>query len=130
MRKLLILFPALVLAACLPQKKVPTGAEDFATYCAACHGEDGRGTGPVASTLEGRPADLTRLSGKDGFPMTRVMSKIWGYTRDKDGAMMPQFAPLLDGEQMVLFDSGDDIDTPTPLRLVQLAEYVKSLQVK
>ena len=40
---------------------------------------------------------------------------------------MPEFASLLDG-QLVPFDGGDGIETPTPLRLVQLAEYVKGLQ--
>jgi hypothetical protein len=29
----------------------------------------------------------------------------------------------------VLFDSGDGIATPTPVRLVQLGQYVQSLQV-
>jgi hypothetical protein len=29
-----------------------------------------------------------------------------------------------------LFDGGDGIATPTPIRLVQLSEYVQSLQVK
>ena len=31
---------------------------------------------------------------------------------------------------MVLFDSGDGIATPTPLRLVQLGEYVRDMQAK
>lgn len=122
-----------VLAACLPlAKKVPTGAEDFATYCAACHGDAGKGDGPMADTLDKRPADLTRISAKNRgtFPMARVMSKIWGYARTPDGVVMPQFAPLLEGEKMVLFDSGDGIQTPTPLRLVQLGEYVRDMQTK
>ena len=43
------------------------------------------------------------------------------------GVVMPAFAPLLDTD-LVLFDGGDGIATPTPLRLVQLGEYVKTLQ--
>jgi len=35
-----------------------TGRDSFDRYCAACHGVDGRGTGPVASALRTRPADL------------------------------------------------------------------------
>lgn len=119
------------LVACLPLKpRVPTGSEDFATYCAACHGDAGKGDGALADTLDNRPADLTGLAAAEGgtFPMTRVMSKIWGYTQGPDGELMPQFAPLLEGENMVLFDGGDGISTPTPLRLVQLAEHVKTLQ--
>ena len=40
---------------------------------------------------------------------------------------MPQFRPLLQGE-LVPYDGGDGIATPTPVRLVQIAEYRKSLQ--
>lgn len=121
----------LALAACKPgDLPSPSGAEDFATYCAACHGRDGRGGGEVADTMDKPPADLTQLAAANGgsFPMTRVMSKIWGYAKAPDGTVMPQFAPLLEGDRMVLFDSGDGIDTPTPLRLVQLAQHLQSLQ--
>jgi len=125
---------AALLAACLPAAgpgaaPTPTGAEDFATYCVTCHGPGGRGDGPQAEELSVRPADLTTLSARNGgtFPMTRVMAKIWGYT-GRDGEVMPQFAPLLDSGNLVLFDGGDGILTPTPLRLVQLGQYVQSLQ--
>ena len=40
---------------------------------------------------------------------------------------MPSFAPLLDGD-LVGYDGGDGIASPTPVRLVQVAEYLKSLQ--
>lgn len=46
------------------------------------------------------------------------------------GLVRSECAPygwLLDSET-VLFDGGDGIATPTPLRLVQLAEYVRGLQ--
>lgn len=123
-----------LLAACLPigtASKAPagqTGAEDFASYCAGCHGATGKGNGEAAAGLPERPADLTTIAARNGgtFPMTRVMAHIWGYAQE-DGRVMPRFAPLLDGE-MVLFDGGDGIATPTPVRLVQLGEYVKSLQ--
>ena len=129
--RLVLLASLLPLAACQPgDMPTPSGAEDFATYCAACHGRDGKGAGSVADTMDKPPADLTQLAAaNDGsFPMTRVMSKIWGYAKAPDGTVMPQFAPLLDQDQIVLFDSGDGIATPTPLRLVQLAEYLKTIQ--
>lgn len=107
---------------------VPSGAEDFVAFCAACHGLTGVGDGEVASTLPKKPANLTRISARNGgaFPMAKVMTKIWGYAR-KDGVVMPSFAPLLDGA-IVPFDSGDGIATPTPLRLVQLAGYLREIQ--
>ena len=122
------------LAACLPGGKtgtagaIPTGAEDFQSYCATCHGSGGRGNGEAAASLAKAPANLTTIAARNGgtFPMTRVMAHIWGYAQE-DGRVMPKFAPLLDGN-LVLFDSGDGIATPTPIRLVQLGQYVQSLQ--
>lgn len=120
---------ALGLAGCVPPEETPTGAEDFAIFCAGCHGAGGRGDGPAAAGLAKKPADLTRLSAANGgaFPGTRVMAKIWGYTGQPDGSPMPAFAPLLGG-RLVGYDGGDGIATPTPVRLVGLAEYLRSIQ--
>ena len=130
----IILLLAVPLAACVEKDRVPTGSEDFATFCAACHGTGGRGDGPAAAGLDRKPADLTGLSARNGgvFPGTRVMAKIWGYTGVKpghrdDGSPMPRFGPLLQGE-VVPYDGGDGIATPTPVRLVEIAEYLKRLQ--
>ena len=122
------------LAACVLPKaqgeEQTTGAADFAAFCSGCHGAGGRGDGEMAADLATQPADLTQLSAKNGgtFPATRVMAQIWGYTGGKDGGrVMPKFAALLDGE-LVPYDGGDGIASPTPIRLVELAEYVKALQ--
>ena len=126
--KLLMILPFLV-AACVEEKQ-PTGAEDFAAFCSGCHSPAAKGNGPMASSLAHKPADLTGLSRRNGgeFPKLRVMAKIWGYTGGKDGeAVMPNFGPLLDSP-LVPYDAGDGIESPTPLRLVQLAEYVQGLQ--
>ena len=122
---------SLSLAACMlpAADPIPTGAMDFATYCADCHGPEGKGNGPMADSLGKRPANLTLLAQRNGgtFPATRVMSKIWGYTGGQQGgAVMPSFGPLLAGE-LIPYDGGDRIMTPTPIRLVQLSEYLKSL---
>jgi mono/diheme cytochrome c family protein len=132
MRCLWMLAP-LALAACMEQAP-PTGAEDYASFCAACHGPGGKGDGPAAADLGRKPADLTRLAAANGgvFPATEVMAKIWGYTgvapgRADTASPMPEFGPLLAGE-LVPYDGGDGIRTPTPIRLVQLAEHVRGLQ--
>ena len=38
------------------------GRERFLNDCAACHGDDGRGAGPVRKVLTIPPSDLTQLS--------------------------------------------------------------------
>lgn len=59
--------------------------KDFATYCAPCHGADGKGDGPIAGRLNIQPADLTRISQRDGgtFPAADIYNKI-------EGLNMPQ----------------------------------------
>ena len=56
------------------------GRDSFELYCAACHGSDGRGNGPVAAGLRTAPADLTLLArGNNGaFPRDRVREFIVG----------------------------------------------------
>lgn len=118
------------LAACVaPEASPDTGAADYAAYCAACHGTAGTGDGEAATGLSRKPADLTTLSARNGgdFPTTRVMAQIWGYAGAKGRGVMPDFGPLLQGE-LVPYDGGDGIETPTPIRLVLLAEYLKTLQ--
>ena len=123
----------LALAACVfPGAKVddgPTGAADYASYCAACHGPTGLGDGEMAAGLGKAPANLTTLSTRNGgtFPTTRVMAQIWGYSGAKGRGIMPDFGPLLEGDA-IPYDGGDGILTPTPKRLVALAEYLKTLQ--
>lgn len=132
------LLPALlILAACVPGQAPPSpssapssGKADFTELCAPCHGSSAKGDGELGKSLSHPPADLTGLSSRHGgvFPMAYVMSKIWGYSHgEAPSALMPKFAPLMQGPT-VLVDTGDGIQTPTPLRLVQIAEYLVTVQ--
>lgn len=110
-------------------------AQDFATLCAPCHGAGGKGDGALAGGLAKAPADLTGLAAANGgvFPTAAVMTQIWGYAEGQAGEdvarVMPDFGPLLQSE-IVLFDAGDGIATPTPHRLVDLALYLSTLQAR
>ena len=61
---------ALVLLAALgcgaETREEPTGAALYARHCAACHGAEGRGNGPVAPALSRPPSDLTSLARRSG----------------------------------------------------------------
>ncbi|MBW6507599.1 MAG: c-type cytochrome [Rhodobacteraceae bacterium] len=126
-RPLMFALAALSLAACVPTP-APTGAADYAAYCAACHGPGGKGDGARAYGLAKPPPDLTTIAVRNqgAFPRAQVMTQIWGYARATPTPGMPGFGALLEGET-VLYDSGDGILTPTPLRLVQLMEFVAGL---
>ena len=57
-----------------------SGAEMYRTYCASCHGLDGRGSGPAAAALKKVPPDLTQISKRNNgrFPDFRVVRIIDG----------------------------------------------------
>lgn len=104
----------------------PTSAADaktmFETYCAVCHGKDGKGTGPAAKALAKAPADLTKLSARNGgtFPDVHVRRFIEGL--DEVAAHGSRDMPMW-GD---LFRSLNR-DT-AQIRIAGLAEYLKAMQ--
>lgn len=56
------------------------GKEEFIRSCAACHGERGKGDGPVAELLLVKPPDLTTVSQRHGgeFPAAWVYRVVDG----------------------------------------------------
>jgi hypothetical protein len=65
--------------ACRAQD-IDLGKSDFQSSCAACHGTDGKGKGPVSAQLKVAPADLTVLAknNKGVFPFSAVYEAIDG----------------------------------------------------
>jgi len=55
-----------------------SGYTEYIHSCAACHGLDGAGDGPLASALVAQPSDLTGLAERNGgvFPFERVKETI------------------------------------------------------
>ena len=67
-------------ASAQPQYSATAGGPTYRTYCANCHGADGRGKGEITESLAKKPGDLTRLTAaNDGvFPAERVEEVIDG----------------------------------------------------
>jgi len=53
---------------------------EFQSSCGPCHGEDGKGNGPLSSELKTHPPDLTLLAKKNNgvFPMSSIYDVIDG----------------------------------------------------
>src|SRR5713101_1873743 len=71
-----------VTAPAFAQQKLgaPPGRGSYVRYCGACHGDDGKGNGPKASTLNEKPTDLTQLAKNNNgtFPTARVTRMLDG----------------------------------------------------
>lgn len=96
--------------------------EMFTSYCAPCHGKTGKGDGPAAKALSKAPADLTKISARNGgqFPDIRVRRYIEG--ADEVAAHGTRDMPIWGG----LFRSLDR-DTAA-IRVAALADYLKKMQ--
>ena len=118
----------LAVTACAPTAP-EVGRASYDVNCAACHGSGGKGDGPAAANLNTQPADLTTLSARNGgeFPLVRVMAVIDGYSRRDPNDPMPEFGDTLHSAT-VLVDTEDGVLTPTPEWLVDLADYLRTIQ--
>jgi mono/diheme cytochrome c family protein len=102
------------------------GKDSFDAYCAACHGGNGRGDGPVAASLRNIPTDLAALASRNGnsFPREQVTSVLTGTGRTVAGhgtTEMPIWGPLFR-----MFES----DARTRVRIDNLVAYLETLQVR
>jgi mono/diheme cytochrome c family protein len=104
-----------------------SGKQMFNSYCAVCHGKDGKGDGPAASALKTAPADLTLLAQKAGgkYPSAHVAAVIRGQaTTSSHGSQdMPVWGPLFSS-----ISQHDEVLVQQ--RISNLVKYVSSLQAK
>ncbi len=65
------------------------GKKLYEQYCLQCHGVDGKGTGPLASSLEHAPADLT-----NHFHQSPGNGDAYLYWRVSEGGMVEPFVSM------------------------------------
>ncbi len=105
-----------------------SGKQMFATYCAACHGKDGKGNGPAASAMKKTPIDLTSLSKDNGgkFPAGHVSSVLqFGVSDTAHGSKeMPVWGATFSESQTAFAGTPGEVQ----LRVQNLVKYLQSIQ--
>jgi len=109
-----------------------SGRVSYLRHCASCHGESGRGDGPLASALETPPADLTTLARRnDGrFDERTVMAFISGERHVE--AHGPREMPVWGA---VFRRENETRERPWPsyvafLEIRSLVDHIRTLQVE
>jgi mono/diheme cytochrome c family protein len=99
------------------------GPDLYRHYCASCHGRDGTGGGPAASSLKSEPPDLTGLARRRNgvFPRRDVEAIIRGGSIAAHGSEeMPVWGPI--------FKALDPSDARVDARIESLALHLESIQ--
>ena len=104
-----------------------SGREDYQHYCAACHGQDGKGKGEWNGTAV---PDLTRLSRNNGgrFPSQDVQKVVDGrskpqwHQRSRD---MPYW-----GEIFQLQEDNPSSKAKVDARIAAIVDYIRGFQEK
>jgi len=104
-----------------------SGKQLYSSYCALCHGGDGKGGGPFSTQLKVWPPDLTQLAKKNGgvFPAMHVQEAIDGeFGKSAHGTSeMPIWGPVFRS----MAHGGKD---SARVRINALVKYLESMQEK
>ena len=110
------------------------GKRDFRTYCASCHGAEGKGDGTLGEFLTLAVPDLTKLSKLNAgkFPEERVTEVIDGRADVKVHGMrdMPVWGDWFDAEAVSQDTDREARELVVQDRVRSLVGYIKSIQAK
>jgi mono/diheme cytochrome c family protein len=117
----------------MAQQRVDMGKREYDGNCAACHGTDGKGSGPFVEFLKKSPTDLTTMARRNGgvFPIARAYEVIEGAGVGHGTRDMPIW-----GQDYSIKAAEYYMDVPynpevyVRSRILALAEYLHRLQAK
>jgi mono/diheme cytochrome c family protein len=106
------------------------GKQLYFRFCAACHGEQAKGDGPVASYFKIAPPDLTGLAKRRGgtYPADEVRKTIDGRS---DAAVHGSRQMPVWGYEFYFADTGNPDKQKQVEELIdRLVDYLRTVQVK
>jgi hypothetical protein len=110
------------------------GRIEFKTNCASCHGEDGKGYGPIVDLLKKPPPDLTRLAKANNgvLPIGRIYDTISGNIPPAHGGRdMPVWGNVYRIEAANYYGEVPyDAEAYVRGRILYLVEFINRMQQK
>ena len=108
------------------QTPIVSGKDEYVWNCAECHGQDGRGNGPLAEALIKKPADLTQIAKNNlgVFPEEKIFKMIAG-AEDVVGHQSLQMPRFWERFQHSESKRGYE---PSDIRIKAIVDHLKELQ--
>lgn len=119
------------------EAQLKLGEIEYMASCAACHGSDGKGAGPVAEVLSQGPSDLTTITARYSgtFPSEQLYKTISGeqMINPHGDREMPVWGPRY--WQDAVKRAGEvphDVDAQAMVhgRITALVQYIESIQAQ
>jgi mono/diheme cytochrome c family protein len=111
------------------------GKREYANRCAVCHGDGGKGDGPLSALLKIPVSDLTKIQKNNAgvFPFDRLYGVIDG--REVVAAHGPREMPVWGNENAVDLTTGfrvnpKELESYVRGRIIALIGYIYTLQAK
>ena len=111
------------------------GKREYASRCAVCHGDGGKGDGPLSALLKIPVSDLTKIQKNNTgvFPFDRLYGVIDG--REVVAAHGPREMPVWGNENAVDLTTGfrvnpKELESYVRGRIIALIGYIYTLQAK
>jgi mono/diheme cytochrome c family protein len=105
-----------------------TGARLYFNHCAACHGDDGEGTGPVAASMRVTVPNLRTLAQRNGgvYPTDAVAAYVDGRTEKAahGDRQMPIWGDVFKGADQ------DASERTVRRRIAAVVEFIATLQYR
>jgi mono/diheme cytochrome c family protein len=105
-----------------------TGARLYLNHCAACHGDDGEGTGPVAASMRVAVPNLRALAQRNGgvYPADAVAAYVDGRTEKAahGDRQMPIWGDVFKGVDQ------DASERTVRQRIAAVVEFISTLQYR
>jgi mono/diheme cytochrome c family protein len=125
LESLILAIAIMSFSTCAFAQDTYSGKMDYEANCAACHGQNGKGDGPLSTELRTKPPDLTLIARRnDGvFPADFLYRIIDGRKtiRAHGTYEMPVWGLLL---------LGNDSEGPAPNRILAIIAYLRSIQLE
>ncbi len=114
------------------QAPIDFGKNEFKTNCAACHGLEGKGNGPIVDLMKKPPPDLSLLarSNKGILPIEKIYNTIAGDVPQAHGGRdMPVWGNIYKIEAANYYmDVPYDAEAYVRAKILYLTEYISRLQ--